>query len=86
MTEPVPKAADVAQWLWEQLQEQKYLDRWAAIDGVAKRFGEQFTDTTEGGSARIKPNVQAKFRKLYGNQAYYEGRGDDGGWTMHRPR
>jgi len=84
MTEPEP--ADVAEWLWEQLQEKRYLDRGVAIDGVIKRFGDEYIDETDNGTARIKPGVQSKFRRLYGDKAYYEGRGEDGGWIMNQPR
>lgn len=71
------KAKEAAQWMWEELQRQKYLSRPEALNQIEKRFGEDLTYQNDNGNPAIDPAVLRHFRKLHGGRAEYMPGADD---------
>jgi hypothetical protein len=57
-------AADVAQWMVAELENEPYLyQEWTILE-IVERFGERFTYINERGNAALGKDVLKEFRKL----------------------
>jgi hypothetical protein len=68
-------AADVAQWMVEELKRVKYLYQEEAVHQIAQRFGDKFTYINNEGGYSIGRDVLAAFRRLTEPDVVWE-RGD----------
>jgi hypothetical protein len=57
-------AAQVAEWMLEELKREGTLDQETAVSEIEDKFGEQFVYANENGNPAIGKDVLAAFRKL----------------------
>ena len=64
---------EVAQWMADELDRLDTLYQIEAVEGIAARFGPEFTYMTESGNQGINKNVLTAFRKLVKGKVEYHG-------------
>ena len=70
MTSTTPE--QVAQWMLDQLEREKYLYQNTVVFEIAEQFGESFTTINDNGNMAIRRDVLAKFKKLTGDSVIWE--------------
>ena len=61
--------AAVAQWMWEQLQKDGYLEEEWAISQIQCLFSSEYLYRNNSGNVTIKGSVKRRFRQMYEDQA-----------------
>lgn len=64
-------AADVARWMFGELERDGWLEQEVAVTEILDRFGEEFTYTNENGNLAIDRVVLKEFRKLTKDSAVW---------------
>ena len=61
---PSTTAADVAQWMLEEIDRVRYLDQEDAVYKIERQFGSEFVYANDAGNPAISKKVLAAFNKL----------------------
>lgn len=62
----------IAQWMLEQLEREKYLYQSVVVFDISEKFGDEFTTINENGNMAIRKDILTKFRKLTGDSVIWE--------------
>jgi len=73
-------ARDVADWMFSELEQAKYLEQGAAVSQIAKTFGDQFVYQNESGNLAINKKVLAEFKRITVGKAVWDR--SDKGWRF----
>jgi len=64
---------EVAEWMVEQLEREKFLYQEVVVFDIAKKFGKEFVHEKDNGNLGIDPKVLKEFRKLTENVVWEGG-------------
>lgn len=62
----------VAEWMFQELRREKYLDQESAVSDIETKFGSRFTYENENGNSAIDRKVLAAFRKITGDKVVWD--------------
>lgn len=65
-------AANVAEWMVEELRRVRFLYQDVVVTQIRERFGDEFAYINENGNAAIDRAILAEFRKLTGDDVVWE--------------
>jgi hypothetical protein len=74
-------ANDVAEWMVKEIRFAGILHQSAAVDYIAKQFGESFIFVNENGNSSLSKEVKKAFRKLHAGRIAWDRDGFFWGWT-----
>lgn len=63
---------DVADWMLEQVQINKYLSQGSAVYEIDDMFGDKFTYQNENGNLAIGKGVLKEFKKISGDSVVWD--------------
>ena len=68
-----PTAKEVAEYMKDQLYQQRYLYQEVIVYDIEAKFGSDFVYTNENGNLAIDPKVLKEFRKITPNAVWERG-------------
>lgn len=74
-------AKDVAEWMYEEVQQAGVLHQDDAVTHIVDHFGEAFIYVNENGNKAIDKEVKKLFKKMHGGRAAWERDGFFWGWS-----